>query len=111
MWVYYALHRRLAEMKPVIWFREQSCFLFVQEGVYEVPRSFKPSYFQTFVWTLVDSDEAMDGIPPHLIPRSTRLFVIYSTSPRKERWSRMHKTVRDITVIMNPWTRKEISYA
>ena len=27
--------------------------------------------------------------------------------PRRARWSRLHKTVRDITIIVNPWTRRE----
>lgn len=108
VWIYYALRRRLAERKPVIWYLEHTCYLFVEEGVYEVPRGFKPSRFQVFVWTLVDSDEAVDGVPPHLVPHGTHHFVIYSTFPRKERWSRLHKTVRTVTVVMNPWMRKEI---
>jgi len=110
VWVYYALRRRLAERKPVIWYREGHCFLFVKEGVYQSPPAFLVSYFRTFVWTLVDSDEA-SCIPSHLVAHGTRLFVIYSTSPHKERWSRMHKTVRQSIVVMNAWTRKEISYA
>ncbi|KAF8235604.1 hypothetical protein L208DRAFT_739268 [Tricholoma matsutake] len=61
--------------------------------------------------TLVDSDEASEGVPPHLVPHDTRLFIVYSTPPRKKRLSRLHKTIRDITVIMNPRTRTEISYA
>lgn len=80
IWIYYALRRRLAEKKPVIWYRDHSCFLFVEEGVYEVPSGFKSSSFRVFVWTLVDSDEAAEGVPPRLITHGTRLFAIYSTS-------------------------------
>jgi hypothetical protein len=108
-WIYYALRRRLAEKKPVIWYREQICYLFTQEGVYEAPEHYGPSYFKTFVWTLVDSDESKGSVPSYLVTHGTRHFVIYATSPREERWSRLHKTVRDITVIMIPWTRAEIS--
>jgi len=111
VWVYYVLRRRLAERKPVIWYREGSCLLFVEEGVYKAPDKFRPSFFHKFVWTVVDSDEFEEGIPSHLVPQGTRLFMIYSTPPNKERWKRLNKTVSAFTIIMNPWTRTEISYA
>lgn len=111
IWVYYALRRRLAEMKPVMWYRGGTRYLFVAEGVYQAPRCYDSTHFHKFVWTLVDSDEAIDGVPSRLVPHGTRLFVIYSTSPHKERWHRLHKTVSSFRVIMNPWTRTEISYA
>jgi hypothetical protein len=108
VWIYYALCRRLAERKPVIWYRAQTCYLFTQEGVYKAPEGYEPFHFKTFVWTLVDSHESKEDAPSSLVGPGTRHFVIYATSPRKERWSHLHKTVRDITVIMNPWTRAEI---
>ncbi|KAF8337726.1 hypothetical protein F5887DRAFT_531087 [Amanita rubescens] len=76
VWVYYVLRRRLAERKPVIWYREGSCLLFVEEGVYKAPDKFRPSFFHKFVWTVVDSDESEEGIPSHLVPQGTRLFMI-----------------------------------
>ena len=60
VWIHYALRRRLAEKKPVIWYFEGTCYLFVEEGVYEVPD--KCHQFEVFVWTLVDSDSSKDGI-------------------------------------------------
>ncbi len=63
--------------KPVIWYLE-----------------FGASDFQFFVWTLVDSDEAGEGVPHRFVTHETRHFVIYSTSPSKERWSRLHKSSR-----------------
>ena len=36
-WVIYALHRHLTEGKPVIWYHDSRWFLFVKEGVYELP--------------------------------------------------------------------------
>ena len=107
VWIYYALRRRLAERKPVIWYRHKKRYLFVEEGVYNVPDDFQE--FQVFVWTLVDSDYAEDGVPEDLVMRETRHFVIYCTSPSQKRWSRLHKTVHTKTFIMNPWKRKEIS--
>jgi hypothetical protein len=57
-WIYYALRRRIAERKPVIWYHEKTCFLFVNEGVYHMPKDFLPGYFKSVIWTLVDSDGA-----------------------------------------------------
>jgi hypothetical protein len=107
----YALRRRLGEMKPVIWYMHEECHLFVNEGVYVIKRDFGLRHFTTITWTLVDSDQARDGVPSLLVSHFTPLYVIYTTSPCQERWSRLHKTVRDITVIMNTWTRKEILHA
>ena len=111
VWVYYALCRRLVERKAVIWYRDRLCYLFLKEGVFVAPPDFPSSYFRIFVWTLVDSDENKEGAPPRLLTPGTRLYVIYVTSPRKERWARMNKTVRDVRIIMNPWRRKEINNA
>ena len=102
------LRRRFAERKPVIWHDGKDGYIFVEDGVYQMAPDFQVNHFKTFVWTLVDSDSAADGIPPHLVWNRTRLFVIYSTSPTRKRWERLHKTVDDVTVIMNPWTWREI---
>ena len=106
VWIFYALRRRLAEKKPVIWYYHKTRYLFVEEGVYEVPEKFQA--FEFFVWTLVDSDYAKGGVPEDLVMQGTRHFLIYSTSPSRDRWSHLHKTVRNVIVIMNPWKRKEI---
>ena len=107
VWVYYALRRCLAERKPVIWCYRTYFYLFVKEGVYGMPDDFQKAHFEQFIWTLVDCDEAQ-GVPESLVPHGTQLFVIFSTTPSRDRWSRLHKTVRPITAIMNPWKRKEI---
>lgn len=105
VWIYYALRRRLAERKPVIWYLRQTRYLFVEEGVYKVPEDFHD--FKVFVWTLVDSDTAKD-VPENLVWPGTHHFLIYCTSPNQDRWSRLHKTVLDYIFIMNPWKSKEI---
>ena len=107
VWVYYALRRCLAERKPVIWYYKRRCHLFVKEGVYEMPDDFQRAQLKQFIWTLVDSDEARE-VPSDLVPLHTPLFVIFSTSPSGDRWSRLHKTVYERCLIMNPWKRKEI---
>jgi hypothetical protein len=83
----------------------------VDEGVYKLPTDWHHDDFRCIIWTLVDSDENNEGVPPRLIPHGTLLFVIYVTSPAKERWSRMNKTTRRVVVIMNPWGREEIKRA
>ena len=108
VWIYYALRRYLAEKKPFIWYLYQRCYLFVDNGVYEAPPDFKSIDLNGFVRTLVDSDPSISGIPDCLVDCETRHAVIYTTSPCEERWKRLHKTVRDIIIIMNPWYRKEI---
>lgn len=96
----------------MIWLYQQTSYLFIDEGVYVVPKDFPPGAFNYFVRTLVDSDESEDNIPLHLIPHGSRLFVIYCTSPDNERWSRMEKTVTRVGVfVMNPWTKREIHLA
>lgn len=69
---------------------------------------FQEDYFKIFVWTLVDSDNAKDGIPPYLLQNPTPLFVIYASSPNSERWKHIDKNADEVTIIMNPWTLKEI---
>lgn len=108
IWIYYALRRRLAERKPFIWYHDQKRYLFVEEGAYEVPDKFTASQFEVFVWTFVDSDHAMKGVPYCLVTPGTHHFVIFCTSPRKERWTRLYKTARVLIIIMNPWKIKEI---
>ena len=98
-------------MKPFIWFYKATYYLFVKEGVYELPANWKHDDLRHITWTLVDSDENREGVPPRLVPHGTLLFVIYVTSPAEDRWSRMNKTTKRVVVIMNPWGRREIQRA
>jgi len=91
-----------------MWYYQGQCYLFVHEGVFLVPDRFPPGLFKTILWTLVDPDESREGVPKELVAHGTHLFVIYTTSPCQERWDCLHKTVHDVTIIMNPWTKKEI---
>jgi hypothetical protein len=112
VFIFYAVRRRLAEQKPVIWVINGVYYLFVEEGVYKMPEHFyRVSRFRYIVWTFVAADHNGKGIPPSLIAHGTPLFVIYVTSPAKERWDRMYHTIHETVVVMNPWTRKEIHRA
>ena len=104
----YVLRRRCAEKKPVIWYDGIVGYIFVDDGVYKMTPDFHDNEFKIFVWTLVDSDQALDGVPPELVRNRTRLFVIYASSPDSYRWKRLHKTVDVVTVVMNPWTWREM---
>ena len=110
-WVIYALHRRLTEGKPVIWYNDSRWFPFVKEGVYELPVDFRVTTFNTHVWTLVDSDESLTGVPPHLAMHCTKHFTIYTSSPPSSQWKSLRKTTQCQEVIMNPWSKEEISQA
>ncbi|KAH9180784.1 hypothetical protein EDB89DRAFT_1921070, partial [Lactarius sanguifluus] len=109
-WISYALHRHLCEGKPVIWYHDSRRYLFVAEGVYDL-KDTPSTRFKTRVWTLIDADEDGNGIPPHLAVRLTKHFLIFTTSPQRHRWNRLGKTKQRTVVIMNPWTRAELSKA
>jgi len=108
VWLLYALRRRCAEKKPVIWYNGTTSFIFVDDGVYKMAPDFQDNEFKIFVWTLIDSDQAPQGVPPVFVQNRTRLFVNYASSPDKQRWKRLHKNVEDVTVVMNPWSWREI---
>ncbi|KAH9034832.1 hypothetical protein EDB85DRAFT_2219282, partial [Lactarius pseudohatsudake] len=110
-WVTYALCRRLAEGKPVFWFHSTSRFLFVKEGVFEVPPDYHSTDLKTRVWLLIDADDSKDGIPDYLAPHETNHLVILCSSPPSARWKPLTRTTLCRVAIMNPWTRGEISQA
>jgi hypothetical protein len=109
--LYYALRRCLAEKRPVIWRWCKEPYLFVEEGVYVMAPIFYRAQYKMSVWTLIDSDHSKDGIPDQFIDQNMSFFVIYATSPARERWSRLHKFYTLEVVVMNPWTRGEIHRA
>jgi hypothetical protein len=111
MFLKYALRRCCAERRPFVLYREGIRYLFVKEGVFKEPADFLSSQYCGFIWTLVDADDAKDGVPEKLVPNNTGHFVIYCTPPVHSRWSRVHKTVREYVIVMDPWTRKEILQA
>ncbi|KAH8994357.1 hypothetical protein EDB86DRAFT_2926188 [Lactarius hatsudake] len=110
-WVQYALRRRLAEGKPVMWYRDSRQYLFVEEGVYEVPQYCPSTDFKTLVWTLVDADECPNGIPSYLAVHDTKHFNVFVSYPQSSRWEPLEKTTQCAVIVMNPWTKTEISQA
>ena len=104
VWRYYALRRCAGDRRDVIWYEAGERFLFTEEGVRLLPQN--ESWGPT--WTLVDTDSAAEEVPSHLIAHGTEHFVIFCTSPKKSRWSRLHKSVLRVLIVMNPWKRNEI---
>ena len=93
-----------AQKKPVILYWDRTCWLFVEEGVFEQPPNFHPGYYKIVIWTLVDSADSDGGPPVRLISHGTQHFVIYTTSPTPSRWNRIHQTMLQTICVMNPWT-------
>jgi hypothetical protein len=102
------MQRCCAQRQPFIIYRESTCYLFVQGGVFKAPSSFLPSEYSQYIWTLVDADESPTGVPEKLISRGTKHFIVYSTPPNRSRWADVHQTVHERVLVMNPWTRNEI---
>jgi hypothetical protein len=110
-WLYYALRRCLAERRPAILLHRRIPHLFVEDGVYRLRGNFQLADYKKVLWTLVDSDESLTGIPDEFVTQNTPFFVVYATSPARERWSRLKKTTFNAVIIMNPWSRGEIHRA
>lgn len=69
--VCYALRRRLAGRKPVVWYLLQSCYLFFEKGIYEAPPGFKSSSLH---WTPMRPARAFHPI----LFRTIRAFSSYT---------------------------------
>jgi hypothetical protein len=109
-WILYAICRRLTQMMPTMWYRGGTLFLFVKEGVFRGDRDFSCTEFRSRVWTLTDADEG-PGVPTSLAAHDTRCLVIFTSYPKPARWKGLTKTTFCVEVIMNPWSRREISNA
>jgi hypothetical protein len=112
IWNLYAIARRLSQSEPTIWLHKTSYYLFVESGVYTLPKNFELAVFPEVIWVFVDSDGNKEGIPAHLtVHNASNLFIVYTTSPSKQRWSNIRNVVSCKEFMMNPWTRKEIHRA
>jgi hypothetical protein len=108
-WIYYAIRRRLGEMKPFIWYFDQQWYLFVKDGVFLCPNHFSATVFrQVGLWVLADPDDSKEGLPKNLSQPLTTVHTIFTTSPQPERWKELLKTTSSTQLIMNPWSWDEI---
>ena len=111
LWRWFALQVCCERKKPVIFYSNDACWLFVEEGVFEQPTSFQARNYKTVIWTLVDSVDTPSGLPTGLITHGTQHFIIYTTSPTLSRWEKLHQSMTPELCVMNPWTRAEIHRA
>ncbi|KAF8345320.1 hypothetical protein F5887DRAFT_885268 [Amanita rubescens] len=111
LWRWYALRVCCAQKKPVILYSNGICWLFVEEGVFEQPTNFQPSYYKIVIWTLVDAADAPSGPPMGLITHGTQHFILYTTPPTPSRWDKIHQSMLRTVCVMNPWTKAEIHRA
>jgi hypothetical protein len=111
VWHWYALRMCCAQRKPVIWYSNDTCWLFVEEGVFRQPTTFDALCYETVVWTLVDSVDTSSGLPMGLITHGTRHFIIYTSSPTPSRWEKINQSMTWAVCVMNLWSRAEIHKA
>ena len=93
-----------------MWYCGGTLFLFVKEGVYEMVQPLPCTQFLSRVWTLTDTDEG-SVVPPSLAGYDTQCLVIFTSSLDQKRWKGLAKNTICVEVIMNPWSRREISEA
>ncbi|KAI0256323.1 hypothetical protein BJV78DRAFT_1151083 [Lactifluus subvellereus] len=68
-------------------------------------KSIAPSVIITGQPGIADSD---DGFPSRLAQQHTKHFLLYTTSPHRERWKPLEKITHFAVLFMNPWMREEI---
>lgn len=108
LWINYVLRRCLGEKQPVIWHQGKLKYFFSDAGVEAIESEDFPH--PPYTWCLVDSAEA-DRLPTSIYHKLHKLFPIYVTSPSEERWSKLHQLRLPRLIIMNPWTKAELSKA
>lgn len=108
-WIYYALRRCVGEKQAVIWYRGGIFYLFTDEGV-EIFEHPVAGRHPQHTWCFVDSTEA-ERLPSMIYDWISAFFPVYVTSPKEERWAKLHQLRMPELVIMNPWTLAELEKA
>jgi hypothetical protein len=67
--------------------------------------------FAPFLWAFIDADERPTGVPERLAGHYTNLYIIFTTSPERQRWRSLRKTTSCAEIIMNTWSFEEIRLA
>jgi len=104
---YYAWRRCLGEKQPVIWFLGGQFHLFSDTAeIIDPMHLLDPQY----TWCFVDSTDA-DILPTTVYNPIWKLFPIYVTSSKEERWRKLHELRFPEVIVMNPWIRTELEKA
>jgi hypothetical protein len=105
------VRRRLGEQKPFLWYLDGVCFLFVEDGVFQQDvNSVSANDFAPFLWAIIDADGHLPGVHEKLLC-DTNLYIIFTTSPKRDRWKPLTKYTNCAVIIMNPWFLEEIRLA
>jgi hypothetical protein len=105
------VRRRLGEQKPFLWYLDGVCFLFVEDGVFQQDVNSVSAFdFEPFLWAFLDAD-TRSAIPEKLAGFRTNLYIIFTTSPKRDRWKPLTKYTNCAVIIMNPWFLEEIRLA
>jgi hypothetical protein len=67
--------------------------------------------FAPYLWAFIDADGNPSGVPEKLGGFNTNLYVIFPTSPKRERWKTLTKCTECGEIIMNTWFLEEIRQA
>jgi hypothetical protein len=105
LWIHYALRRCLGEKQATIWYLSGKFYYF--SDTLEIFDPTTHTLHPPHTWCFVDSTEA-DVLPTAIYNPLWKLFPIYVTSPKEERWAKLHQIRIPTLIVMNPWTRTEL---
>jgi hypothetical protein len=66
--------------------------------------------FVPFLWAFIHAD-ARSVVPEELAGFHTNLYIMFTTSPKRDRWKPLTKYTQCVVIIMNPWFLEEIRLA
>ncbi|CAA7259068.1 unnamed protein product [Cyclocybe aegerita] len=89
-----------------------SITLFVEEGAYELPATWRQRDFfpDDPLWVFIDA-ESDSATLSKLFTVGTKMAIFFTTSPDEERWHRFNKTTSRNLLVMNPWGKEEMKQA
>jgi hypothetical protein len=88
-----------------------SCFLFVEDGGFQQDvESVSVDDFALFLWAFIDADALSTGIPEKLV-HHTNLYIMFTSSQKRDRWKTLTKCTDCVEIIMNTWLVEEIRQA
>jgi hypothetical protein len=94
-----------------LWCRDGACYIFIKDGVFKLRiEDVSADSFVPFLWAFIDADERK-GVPKRLAGHDTKLYIIFVTYPKRQRWSRLESCTNNMEIVMNPWFSEEIRQA
>jgi len=109
-WITSAVRRCLGEQtrNPFLLYKNGNCFLFVEDGVFQQDvKNISAWDFAPFLRTFIDADECPTGIPERLAG-NTNLYIMFTTSPGRQRWKPLTKGSTCAEIVMSPHRRNTL---